>query len=247
MFGEVPVLPVVVPLGGAVLVVALWHLHRQRMLSASRAAVALALGVYAAGIVANTVFPIYLDKPSSPTRWTQFLNLMPGGGYELADAAMNVCVFVPLGVLLSLAAPRWPWWRVLAAAAAVSLFIELTQYVTANLLAGGHIADVNDLASNVVGAGAGLLLLAALSRVPIGARLLARFRWCEPQRTHQSTRSGSPALPWVSPEALGSSQGRGRTESTDCQSCAWSRDCRPRHERRRRSLPCRQRRARGRT
>lgn len=182
MFGEVPVLPVVVPIGGAVLAAALWHLHRRGTVTAARAAVALALGVYAAGIVANTIFPIYLDKPTSPSRWTQFVNLAPGAGYELADAAMNVLVFAPLGVLLSLVAPRWPWWRVLAAATAVSLSIELTQYVTANLLAGGHVADVNDLASNVLGAAVGIGLLAGLSRVAATARLVERFRWAEPQQ-----------------------------------------------------------------
>lgn len=191
MFGEVPALPVVVPLGAIICAVALWYLRRRGLLTAPRAAVALALGVYAAGIAANTVFPIYLDKPSSGPRWTQFVNLTPVAGYELADAVMNVCVFVPLGVLLSLVLPRWPWRRVLAAAAAVSLSIELTQYVTANLLAGGHIADINDLTFNVLGAALGLVLLAAVSRVPIGARLVAQFRWCE-----AAMRPGDQA--WVS-------------------------------------------------
>lgn len=186
MFGEVPVLPVVVPIGGAVLAVALWHLHRRGRVTAARATVALALGVYAAGIVANTVFPIFLDKPSRAARWTQFVNLTPGSGYELADAAMNVCVFVPLGALLHLVVPHWPWWRALAAATAVSLSIELTQYVTANLLGGGHISDVNDLAFNVLGAAVGIGLLAGLSRVAVTAHLIERFRWSQPQQTRTS-------------------------------------------------------------
>lgn len=177
LFAEVPVLPVVVPLAAAVLVVSSWHLHRRALLTLPRAAVALVVSVYAAGIVANTLFPIFLDKPTSDVPWTQFINLTPIAGYETADAVMNICVFVPLGVLLSLAVPRWSWWRVLAATAAVSLSIEVSQYTTAHLLGGGHIADVNDLVFNVIGGALGCLLLGALSRARILTPSIRRFRW----------------------------------------------------------------------
>jgi glycopeptide antibiotics resistance protein len=177
VFGEVPVLPVVVPLGAAVLVVAAWHLQRRGLLTSPRVAVALALAIYSAGIVANTVFPIFLDKPASSAPWTQFVNLTPVTGYEPADALMNIGVFVPVGVLVPLALPHWSWSRVLTGATALSLGIEVSQYATAHLLAGGHIADVNDLAFNVVGAALGLILLTALARTPVTARLVDRFRW----------------------------------------------------------------------
>ncbi|WP_134740115.1 VanZ family protein [Nocardioides sp. 503] len=177
MFDEVPVLPVVIPLALATLAVLVWHLRRSGLLSWPRATVALALCVYVAGVVANTVFPIFLDKPSASVPWHAYISLTPLGGYEAVDAAVNVCVFLPLGVLLSLALPRWSWWGVLAAAAAFSVGIELTQYVTAHLLGGGHVADVNDLAFNVVGAALGIGLLVALVRGPRATRLADRFRW----------------------------------------------------------------------
>ncbi|GAA1770717.1 hypothetical protein GCM10009795_016010 [Nocardioides hankookensis] len=177
MFAEVPVLPVVVPLAALVLAVLVWHLLRRGLLSVPRAAVALALCVYVAGVVANTVFPIYLDKPANDAEWDAFLNLTPIAGYEAGDAVMNVCVFVPLGVLLALALPRWPWWRVLGVAALISLGIELTQWLTAGLLGGGHVADVNDLLFNVVGAAVGTALLAALVRVPVAEPVVDRFSW----------------------------------------------------------------------
>lgn len=177
MFDEVPVLPVVVPLAAAVFVGSVWHLRRRGLLAPSRAAVALALGVYAAGIVANTVFPIFLDKPAAGARWTQFVNLTPVAGYEVVDAVVNVCVFVPVGILLPLAVPRWTWWQVLAAAAALSGSIEVVQYATAHLLGGGHIADVNDLAFNLLGGAVGYLVLLALSQAPVASRLIDRFRW----------------------------------------------------------------------
>lgn len=69
MFRQVPVLPVVIPLAAATLTALLWSLARRGRLSVPRAALALALCVYAAGIVANTVFPIFLDKPASSAAW----------------------------------------------------------------------------------------------------------------------------------------------------------------------------------
>ncbi|WP_296607495.1 VanZ family protein [Nocardioides sp.] len=193
MFGEVPVLPVVMPLGAAVFGVAAWHLKRRGLLTAPRVAVALALAVYSAGIVANTVFPIFLDKPASSTPWTQFVNVTLGTGYELADAVMNVCVFVPVGMLVPLAVPRWSWLRVLTGATGLSLGIEMSQYATAHLLAGGHIADVNDPAFNVGGAALGLLLLTALARAPVTARLVDKFRWTEVVGQSEPDHRGMPS------------------------------------------------------
>lgn len=177
MFREVPVLPVVVPLAAVVLALLLTHLHRRRRLTLPRAAVALGLCVYAAGIVANTVFPIFLDMPRSSTAWDQYLNLVPIVGYEAADAATNIVVFAPIGVLVPLLAPGASWLRALAVGAATSLAIELAQLVTAHLLGGGHIADVNDLLFNVVGALVGFGVFTALVRVHGAARLVEPFRW----------------------------------------------------------------------
>ncbi|MFC5012442.1 VanZ family protein [Nocardioides plantarum] len=170
-------LPVVVPLAAGVVVAGVWHLRRRGLLTVPRAAVALAMAVYVAGVVANTVFPIYTDKPASSPRWSDFVSVTPLAGYEVVDAVTNVVVFVPVGLLVSLAVPRWSRARALAAAVAVSLSIEVTQYVTAHLLGGGHVADVNDLIFNVVGAAVGLLLLVVVAHVPLGARGLERFRW----------------------------------------------------------------------
>ena len=177
MFREVPVLPVVVPAAAAILLALLWHLHRRDRLSAPRAAVAFALCVYAAGVVANTVFPIFLDKPARSTPWTASLDVVPLVGYEFADAVTNILVFVPLGVLVPLLLARSSWWRVLAAAAAFSLAIEVGQLAAAHFLGGGHVADVNDLIFNVAGALLGYGLLSTLSRLPGAAVLINRFRW----------------------------------------------------------------------
>ncbi|MDA0184347.1 VanZ family protein [Solirubrobacter phytolaccae] len=170
-------LPVVVPLAAAMFVALLWHLHRRDRLSAPRAIVSFLLCVYAAGVVANTVFPIFWDMPGGAEPWTAYLDVVPLVGYELSDAVTNVLVFVPLGMLVSLCVDSTSWWRVLAVAATLSLAIELAQLFTARVLGGGHIADVNDLIFNVAGAALGLGLISLLSRVPGAALLISRFRW----------------------------------------------------------------------
>ncbi|SCX56777.1 VanZ like family protein [Klenkia marina] len=177
MFRQVPVLPVVVPLGAVVLALLLWSLHRSGRWSVPRAAVAVALSVYAAGIVANTVFPVFLDKPGADVPWTEYLVLDPTTEYEVSDAVMNVLVFVPLGVLVALVLARPSWLRVVAVVTAASLAIEVTQYLTAHLLGGGHIADVHDLLFNVAGGALGLGLLQLASRLPGLAGFVDRFRW----------------------------------------------------------------------
>lgn len=178
MFREVPVLPLVVPLAAAVFLALLWHLRRRGMLSAPRAAVAFALCFYVAGVVANTVFPIYLDMPSrSGSPWHSSLYLEPFENYEAADAVMNIVVFVPVGMIVPLLLARTSLWRVVAVAAALSLTIEATQLLTARLLGGGHVADVNDLMFNVLGGLLGCVLFEALSRVPGLGVALDRFRW----------------------------------------------------------------------
>lgn len=177
MFAQVPVLPVVVPAAASALALMVWRLSRRGLLSWPRAAVALALSVYVAGVLANTLFPIYLDKPPRSGPWQAYIDLTPLTGYEVADAAMNVCVFVPLGLLLGLVLPRWTWWRVLAAATVFSLAIETSQLLAALFLGGGHVADVNDFLFNVVGAGCGCVLLSTLSSLPRAVRPVDRFRW----------------------------------------------------------------------
>jgi glycopeptide antibiotics resistance protein len=177
VFRQIPVLPVVVPVAAATFAVLLWSLRRRERLSVPRAAVALTLCIYAAGVVANTVFPIYLDKPSADQPWSGHLALVPFVDYELADAVMNILVFLPLGMLVPLFLARASWGRVLALGTLLSLMIEVTQYATAHLLGGGHIADVNDLIFNVAGAVLGFALFAVLSRLRGASTVVDRFRW----------------------------------------------------------------------
>lgn len=175
-FGEVPVLPVAVPFGVVVFVVQLTLLLRGRRFTWPRASVAAAIAVYAAGILANTVFPIFLHPTPSDEPWAPALALIPFHDYELADALTNVAVFVPLGVLLQLLMRRPRWWKALLTSAAVSLTIELLQLAAQKLFSGGHVADVNDFIWNTLGGVIGYAIVVLLTRVPIVAALVHRFR-----------------------------------------------------------------------
>ena len=194
MFRQVPVLPVVVPLAAVALAVLLNVLARRGRLTAPRAAVAVALCVYGAGVVANTVFPVFLDKPPAHASWDGHLSLVLLVHYEVADALMNVAVFVPLGALVPLLVARPSWPRTVLVAVGVSLGIEVSQLITARLLGGGHLADVNDLLFDVLGGALGYGLLRAGTRIPRVAALVDRFRWADP----------APAAPRVGgPRAAG--------------------------------------------
>lgn len=176
-FDQVPVLPVVIPLGLALFAILILGLRARRLLSLPRAAVAAALSIYVAGIVANTIFPIFLDAPGSGEPWVPSLALIPFVDYEVEDALVNVAVFVPLGVLIPLLVARPRWRSVLAISAGASLSIELLQLAAQRFFGGGHIADINDFIFNVAGAALGYALLLLVVRSARGAALVDRFRW----------------------------------------------------------------------
>jgi glycopeptide antibiotics resistance protein len=193
MYDAVPLLPVLVPsvalVGACLLLVS----HRRGQLTPTGALLRLAACVYGAGIAANTVFPIYLGKPASTTSWTTSwttkVDLVPLVDYEPVDAVTNVVVFLPLGVVLAVLVGRSAPWRVVVVATAVSLGIELTQLLTAVTLGGGHVADVDDLLCNVLGACLGLGLVLALQDLR-RRRVTAAPQ--PPQPPSAARRTGSP-------------------------------------------------------
>lgn len=74
------------------------------------------------------------------------------------NAAGNVLLFFPLGILLPLVWRRLRFWRGIQIAIALSFSIELVQYLSSAW--GSHrSADVNDVILNVLGACLGLVLM----------------------------------------------------------------------------------------
>jgi glycopeptide antibiotics resistance protein len=90
------------------------------------------------------------------------LNLVPilfDGPGSAVDAVLNVAVFVPFGLLLAAAAVRFR--TTLAAALAITLTIEITQYISDV----GRTADINDVLTNVAGASLGWAVARAIRAV----------------------------------------------------------------------------------
>lgn len=186
-YREVPTLLVVTPLAALVLVRLLVQLRRRGAFTVLRALVALATCVYLAGVVANTVLPIYLDKPASGVPWHAYLNLRPLTGTDVADMLQNVLVFVPLGVLLPLVTRVRSAPAVALGGLALSLAMELAQLANSLSGHGGHVADVNDLLANTLGAPLGYLLLRLVERAPGGRRLVRAATWPPPADRRPAT------------------------------------------------------------
>ena len=173
---QVPVLPVVVPLGLVVFAVLLWRLRRRAGMTFPRVVVAAVVAVYVAGVVANTLFPIFIGK-NGVEPWSRTLNLVPLVNTAVGDMLENVAVFVPLGVLLPLVARATSLPRVLLWGFLVSLAIEVLQLVNSVVSNGGHASDVNDLLANVLGAAVGYGVLRIALLLPAAARLARAATW----------------------------------------------------------------------
>jgi glycopeptide antibiotics resistance protein len=137
------------------------------------AALRAAAAAYAVLLVVITLLPIRwrADLARWPNNWEPQLvpvwNLAANLGdgerrlATLAGAAGNVALFVPLGFLLPLLAPRLDrFWRTVAAGAATSTLIELSQIA----FPGVRRADVNDVLMNTLGTAVGWLAYRLLAR-----------------------------------------------------------------------------------
>jgi glycopeptide antibiotics resistance protein len=102
---------------------------------------------------------------------------MPEGstarGFCEHNARGNVMLFFPLGILIPLLWTHIRFRRGILIAIAVSISIEIVQYLSSSL--GSYRAvDINDVVLNVIGASLGLMLVSVL-------RFRPRFRTAVPQ------------------------------------------------------------------
>jgi glycopeptide antibiotics resistance protein len=159
-------IPIVLGPGWALLVLIAYPFAvlAMRRRTLRRAALTGALFLYATAVIAVTMFPIRV-VPSAwrlGEHWWDVLRLIPFV-VPPVGFALNIVMFMPLGVLLPLLWPRTGtirrifWWS-LAASAAIE-FSQLAMWVA---LGNRRMWDVNDLYSNTVGAVFGLLLFRTL-------------------------------------------------------------------------------------
>jgi glycopeptide antibiotics resistance protein len=85
-------------------------------------------------------------------------------GFCMRNARGNVALFFPLGILIPLVWPRRRFWSGLLIAMALSVGIELVQYLTRPW--SNRLADVNDVILNVAGACLGLAIVSVLGWRP---------------------------------------------------------------------------------
>jgi glycopeptide antibiotics resistance protein len=159
-----------------------------RPLSSRREILLLTALVYLLGLATLTLAPAH----ASNARAAQ-LRAQPAAGIELQpnmasltcspgnrasvsnnrafcrdNAAGNILLFIPLGVLLPLVFRRLRFWQGMLIAIALSCSIELAQYFT-RAWGSNRSADVNDVILNSVGALLGLAIV-YLPRLRQGAR-----------------------------------------------------------------------------
>jgi VanZ family protein len=179
---EISALPVVVPLAAVAFAALLWRLRRRAALTVPRIVVSALMCVYGAGVVANTLLPIVIGAGGDRPPWRVFLNLTPLVNTELFDMVSNVVVFVPLGFLLPLVARVASARRVLLVGFLVSLTMEALQFVNAVAAHGGHVADINDLLANTLGAPIGYGIFRVAVLLPGLGRWADAATWPMPPR-----------------------------------------------------------------
>lgn len=177
-YDEIPSTATAAVFAAAGILATLLVLGRRGALNVPRLLVGAALSVYVVGIVVNSVFPIYLGVPDYGEPWTNHINAVPFQGTDTADYVQNALIFVPLGLLLPLAFPVRSIAAIAACGFGLSLTIEVLQLINALTGGqGGHIADVNDLLANTVGAPIGFVVARAIVGLPPMRPIVDAFAW----------------------------------------------------------------------
>ena len=156
---DVPALPILLPLGGVLMVLS-WVLLRRRCRLGSRpVATAWIAGWYAVAVIGATLLPLHLawGPGAGPPEWYRII-LVPLTTMRVDDFLLNIVMMLPLAALLYLVAGVRDGRRVVLVGFLVSLSIEITQAVVDLAWHGNRWADVNDLTSNTVGALLGWLI-----------------------------------------------------------------------------------------
>jgi len=154
----------------------LYRRSRTQPMSLRRELLLLTLVIYLAGVASATLAPNHGSRARSQSAASVELrpNLrsltcstddMPRGSRErffcAHNAAGNILLFIPLGILLPWLWPRLRVWRGLELAVALSVCIEVLQYLS-RAWGSYRMADVNDVILNGAGACLGLTLVALL-------------------------------------------------------------------------------------
>ena len=160
------------------LMLVLWT--RGQRYSLLQYAVLTAFVVYLLVIVRFVLLPLYVRLPLSgnferyitSNQWRFSLNVVPLMRANLAQFAMNIALFMPLGVLFPVLFVRFESAaRVIGTGFMISLVIELAQLALFITVGTGRSTDIDDVIANTLGATVGY----GLFRLTAGIGLLDRF------------------------------------------------------------------------
>lgn len=149
---DVPALPILLPLGGLLMVVSWVLLHRRGLLTARRLTTAWLAGWYAVAVLGATLLPLHLAwGPGAGPPELYRIILVPLVTMRVQDFVLNTVMMLPLAALLYLVTGLRDRGRVVLTGFLISLTIEVTQTVILLAWHGNRWADVNDLMSNSLG------------------------------------------------------------------------------------------------
>lgn len=120
------------------------------------------LAIYTLLLVRLLLFKLAFGIWPMPRHHAHSLNLVPFAGVDAADLdepIFNYVAFFPLGAFVGVVFRRAAIVRSIVGMLAVSLFVEIAQFVL-----GVGIADITDLITNALGGASGLVLYRLLLR-----------------------------------------------------------------------------------
>ena len=155
---DVPALPILLPLGVA-LMVASWILLRRRgLLTARRLGTAWVAGWYAVAVLGATLLPLHLAWGAGAGEPELYrIIVIPLTTMRVDDFLLNIVMTLPLAALLYVTFSVREKGRVVLVGFVISAVIEVTQAVLDIVFHGNRWADVNDMISNTLGAWLGYL------------------------------------------------------------------------------------------
>lgn len=79
---------------------------------------------------------------------------------DLAEIYMNVIIFIPFGIYMTMLKPKWPFFKLIIPIAFTSFLVETLQYAFAI-----GATDITDLIGNTLGGIIGILIYAVINKL----------------------------------------------------------------------------------
>ncbi|GAA4952179.1 VanZ family protein [Actinoplanes utahensis] len=162
---DIPALPVLVPLGVALMIFSAWFLRRRGLLTPGRLAVAWFAGWYAVAVIGATMLPMRLSwGPGTGDPDLYRILWVPIVDMRRRDFVLNTMMTLPLGAVLHMVFGVRAVRHVVGIGFLISFVIELSQLTLLLTLHGQRWADVHDVLSNTLGAWLGYLAFRWITR-----------------------------------------------------------------------------------